>query len=261
MAKHFRAGLRLRSFRRSIHHSNSVQSQLSHLNLHLLQPAYIPALGIGIWWTVFVLTLHTVWSISIRSHLSRPWCRIAPPRHGCEGTGLTVISILFALAAIATTAHANQALSISWHRRHSSASLRLCASWRLRQRFYCPRDRRPACLARSRIPGSWELRRWLPAPSFSSSRRHGDGAPSDLPASGPDNDRSDVGLISSRRMERPASAGTCRRSRPGLRVARFRPASRSRQRRNAASRIGNAIFAAGLIVAACRRSATDSIVR
>ena len=34
------------------------------LNLHLLQPAYIPALGIGAWWTVFVLTLHTAWSIS-----------------------------------------------------------------------------------------------------------------------------------------------------------------------------------------------------
>ena len=26
------------------------------LNLHLLDPAYIPALGIGGWWTVFVLT-------------------------------------------------------------------------------------------------------------------------------------------------------------------------------------------------------------
>ena len=36
-----------------------------HLNLHLLQPAYIPALGIGGWWTIFVLTLHTVWSISV----------------------------------------------------------------------------------------------------------------------------------------------------------------------------------------------------
>src|SRR5580698_10058316 len=31
-----------------------------HLNLGLLKPAYIPALGIGAWWTVFVLTLHTV---------------------------------------------------------------------------------------------------------------------------------------------------------------------------------------------------------
>ena len=34
------------------------------LNLHLLQPAYIPALGIGAWWTIFVLTLHTAWSAS-----------------------------------------------------------------------------------------------------------------------------------------------------------------------------------------------------
>src|SRR6266851_1754808 len=36
-----------------------------HLNLHLLQPEYVPALGIGIWWTMFVLTLHAVWSISV----------------------------------------------------------------------------------------------------------------------------------------------------------------------------------------------------
>ena len=42
-----------------------------NLNLHLLQPAYIPALGIGIWWTVFVLTLHTVWSISVSIALGR----------------------------------------------------------------------------------------------------------------------------------------------------------------------------------------------
>jgi hypothetical protein len=76
-----------------------------NLNLHLLQPAYIPALGIGIWWTVFVLTLHTVWSISVSIALvealvpqraTTPWLR---------GLGLTVTSILFVLAAIATTAH------------------------------------------------------------------------------------------------------------------------------------------------------------
>ena len=74
-----------------------------HLNLHLLQPAYIPALGIGGWWTVFVLTLHTVWSISVSIGLvealvpdraTTPWLR---------GIGLTVISVLFVLAAIAST--------------------------------------------------------------------------------------------------------------------------------------------------------------
>ena len=36
-----------------------------HLNLHLLDHAFIPALGIGSWWTIFVLTLHTVWSIAV----------------------------------------------------------------------------------------------------------------------------------------------------------------------------------------------------
>src|SRR5262245_66257297 len=36
-----------------------------HLNLHLLDHAFIPALGIGGWWTIFVLTLHTVWSIAV----------------------------------------------------------------------------------------------------------------------------------------------------------------------------------------------------
>jgi hypothetical protein len=75
-----------------------------NLNLHLLRPAYIPALGIGIWWTVFVLTLHTVWSISVSIALvealvpdraTTPWLR---------ATGLAVTSILFILAAIATTA-------------------------------------------------------------------------------------------------------------------------------------------------------------
>lgn len=32
---------------------------------HLLEHAYLPVLGIGGWWTPFVLTLHTVWSISV----------------------------------------------------------------------------------------------------------------------------------------------------------------------------------------------------
>lgn len=34
-------------------------------HLSLLQPAFIPRLGIGAWYTVFVLTLHTVWSIPV----------------------------------------------------------------------------------------------------------------------------------------------------------------------------------------------------
>ena len=73
------------------------------LNLHLLDPAYIPALGIGGWWTIFVLTLHTVWSIStsiamveacVPERATTPWL---------GWPGLTVDSILFVLAAIAST--------------------------------------------------------------------------------------------------------------------------------------------------------------
>ena len=73
------------------------------LNLHLLDSAYIPTLGIGGWWTIFVLTLHTVWSISTSivlieacepARATTPWLR---------WPGLTVDSFLFLLAAIAST--------------------------------------------------------------------------------------------------------------------------------------------------------------
>ena len=74
-----------------------------HLNLHLLEPAYIPALGIGIWWTFFVLTLHTVWSIATSIALAEALVpgRATTPWLG--RLGLTVTCILFALAAIAST--------------------------------------------------------------------------------------------------------------------------------------------------------------
>lgn len=76
-----------------------------HLNLHLLQPAYIPALGIGGWWTIFVLTLHTVWSISVSIALVEALVpdRSATPWLGW--IGLTLTAGLFTLAAIASTAH------------------------------------------------------------------------------------------------------------------------------------------------------------
>ena len=75
-----------------------------HLNLHLLDHAYIPALGIGIWWTMFVLTLHTVWSISVSvalvealvpDHATTPWL---------GGAGLTVTAVLFVLGSAASIA-------------------------------------------------------------------------------------------------------------------------------------------------------------
>ena len=73
------------------------------LNLHLLAPAYTPGLGIGGWWTIFVLTLHTVWSISASIALVEacvPWRATTP---WLRWPGLTLDSVLFALAAIAST--------------------------------------------------------------------------------------------------------------------------------------------------------------
>ncbi|AEV86552.1 hypothetical protein ACWT_5535 [Actinoplanes sp. SE50] len=64
-----------------------------YLDQHLLDPGYIPAIGTALPWVVFVLTLHTVWSISVPISLveesstrrTRPWLgRI----------GLTVITVL-----------------------------------------------------------------------------------------------------------------------------------------------------------------------
>jgi hypothetical protein len=76
-----------------------------HLNMHLLQPAYIPALGIGAWWTIFVLTLHTVWSISVSIALVEALVPDRATTSWLKGIGLTVVSILFVLATIASTRH------------------------------------------------------------------------------------------------------------------------------------------------------------
>jgi hypothetical protein len=75
-----------------------------HLNLHLLDSAYIPALGISAWWTLFVLALHTVWSISVPIAL----IEATVPRHASTpwlgNWGLAVTAVLYVLGAAANTA-------------------------------------------------------------------------------------------------------------------------------------------------------------
>ncbi|MGB6744142.1 MAG: hypothetical protein WBE38_10800, partial [Terracidiphilus sp.] len=45
------------------------QSLFNHeylkMHMHLLDPAYIPALGIGGWWKLFMFNLHTFWSMGV----------------------------------------------------------------------------------------------------------------------------------------------------------------------------------------------------
>ena len=71
------------------------------LNLHLLQPAFIPALGIGGWWTVFVLALHTVWSISVPIALVEATVpeRATTPWLGRPALWVTVVLFVLGCAA------------------------------------------------------------------------------------------------------------------------------------------------------------------
>jgi hypothetical protein len=73
------------------------------MNLGLLKPAYIPPLGIGMWWTVFVLTLHTVWSISVSIGLTEA---LVPDRASTPWLGrigMAVTTVLFLFGAVVST--------------------------------------------------------------------------------------------------------------------------------------------------------------
>jgi hypothetical protein len=74
-----------------------------HFNMHLLDHGYIPALGIGAWWTVFVLSLHVIWSISASIALveSSVPDRAATPWLG--RVGLAVVALLFIAGVIIGT--------------------------------------------------------------------------------------------------------------------------------------------------------------
>lgn len=65
----------------------------NYLGLHLLREAYVPALGIGGWWTAFVLTIHTVWSISVPIALTEALFsdRRTTPWLGNIGLGVTTL--------------------------------------------------------------------------------------------------------------------------------------------------------------------------
>jgi hypothetical protein len=75
-----------------------------YAHAHLLDRGFIPALGIGVPWTLFVLALHTVWSISVPIALvegltparrTTPWLRTK---------GLVVAAVLFVVGSAFTVA-------------------------------------------------------------------------------------------------------------------------------------------------------------
>lgn len=74
-----------------------------HLHLGLLKPAYIGALGIGGWWTLFVVTLHAGWSICCSIAVVeclRPGKAKSP---WLGRSGLAITAILFVGGAVIAT--------------------------------------------------------------------------------------------------------------------------------------------------------------
>ena len=84
------------------------QSLFNHdylkMHMHLLEHAYVPALGIGAWWTVFMFNLHTFWSMGVSIALVEalfpneaevPWLGLA---------GDSAVAVLFVLGTFANFA-------------------------------------------------------------------------------------------------------------------------------------------------------------
>jgi hypothetical protein len=72
--------------------------------LRLLDEAYIPLLGIGAWWTLFVLAIHTIWSIAVPIALVESLVPDRATRPWLGNLGLVVTTILFALGCTASFA-------------------------------------------------------------------------------------------------------------------------------------------------------------
>lgn len=80
-----------------------------YLGLSLIEPGYIPGIGIGAPWTVFVISLHVVWSISAPIAITEAWYGRGDPDGRAVAPWLgrpAVISclVIFVLAAAATAA-------------------------------------------------------------------------------------------------------------------------------------------------------------
>jgi hypothetical protein len=74
------------------------------LNLGLLTPAYIPSLGIGAWWTLWMLMVHGIWSISTPIALIEACVPDRARRPWLGRVGLVVAAVVFLFGAGASTA-------------------------------------------------------------------------------------------------------------------------------------------------------------
>jgi hypothetical protein len=81
------------------------QSLFNHdylkMHMHLLDHAYIPALGIGGWWTVFMFNLHTFWSMGVSIALVEALFPAEADMPWLGRVGDSVVAVVFVLGAAA----------------------------------------------------------------------------------------------------------------------------------------------------------------
>ncbi|PSJ37884.1 hypothetical protein [Allosphingosinicella deserti] len=107
------------------------------LGLRLLDYGYLPAAGIGAWWSVFVLALHAIWSTGAAINLSEAlW-----PKHAgslwLSSRGLAATMLAFALGCIgvAFASGARAAASVAQLSAAAAIVILLCAAtWFLGRR-------------------------------------------------------------------------------------------------------------------------------
>ncbi len=81
------------------------QSLFNHdylkMHMHLLDHAYIPALGIGVWWTLFMFNLHTFWSMGVSIALVEALFPAEAQAPWLGRIGDSVVAVVFVLGAAA----------------------------------------------------------------------------------------------------------------------------------------------------------------
>lgn len=74
----------------------------NYVGLRLLDYGYISSLGIGAWWTIFVLGIHTIWSMAVPIALMESLTPQARHTPWLGPVGLTVITFIFVIGCVLT---------------------------------------------------------------------------------------------------------------------------------------------------------------
>jgi hypothetical protein len=84
------------------------QSLFNHdylkMHMHLLDHAYIPAWGIGVWWTLFMFNLHTFWSMGVSIALVEALFPAEAEAPWLGRVGDSVVALVFVLGSAASFA-------------------------------------------------------------------------------------------------------------------------------------------------------------